>query len=224
MRNYCLISEKEWHLPLYERLQKRDGENWTLINSRAAFSADKIAKLNVRKVFIPHWSYLIPDDVFNHNECIVFHMTDLPFGRGGSPMQNLISRGFSTTKISAIRVEAGLDTGAVYLKKDLDLSGTAEDIFFRTVPIIGDMIEMIIDKDIEPVPQEGPTTVFKRRTPAQSDILGLTTLPQLYDQIRMLDGFDYPKAFLESGNFRIEFSKAQLSANEITAYVRIIEK
>ena len=46
-------------------------------------------------------------------------MTDLPYGRGGSPLQNLIARGFLETKISAILVEKQLDAGPVYLKMEL---------------------------------------------------------------------------------------------------------
>jgi methionyl-tRNA formyltransferase len=44
-------------------------------------------------------------------------MTDLPFGRGGSPLQNLISRKIYNTKLSAIRVVKELDAGPVFLKK-----------------------------------------------------------------------------------------------------------
>ncbi len=50
---------------------------------------------------------------FNFN-CVVFHMTDLPFGRGGSPLQNLISRGIYKTKISAIKVVKEIDAGPIY--------------------------------------------------------------------------------------------------------------
>ena len=31
-------------------------------------------------------------EIHENYKCIIFHMTDLPFGRGGSPLQNLISR------------------------------------------------------------------------------------------------------------------------------------
>ena len=44
-------------------------------------------------------------------------MTDLPYGRGGSPLQNLIANKIYDTKISAIRAEGGIDTGRIYLKE-----------------------------------------------------------------------------------------------------------
>lgn len=100
-------------------------------------------------------------------------MTDLPYGRGGSPLQNLIVRGLTATKLSALRVEVGLDTGPVYLKMDLSLSGTAEEIFVRVNKLVGKMIVEIIQNNLQPVPQEGDPVVFKRRKPEQSDMSGL---------------------------------------------------
>ena len=37
-------------------------------------------------VLFPHWSYIIPKNITDNFECVVFHMTDLPYGRGGSPL------------------------------------------------------------------------------------------------------------------------------------------
>ena len=70
-------------------------------------------------------------------------MTDLPYGRGGSPLQNLIVRGHSETKISALKVEKKLDTGDIYLKKNLSLEGSAQKIFQRANTSIIDMIKEI---------------------------------------------------------------------------------
>ena len=53
-------------------------------------------------------------------------MTDLPFGRGGSPLQNLIERGIKQTKISAIKCVKELDGGDIYLKRDLETFDKAE--------------------------------------------------------------------------------------------------
>ena len=51
----------------------------------------------------------IPTEIFTSFECIVFHMTDLPYGRGGSPLQNLIVRGHKKTKVSALKVVKEVD-------------------------------------------------------------------------------------------------------------------
>ena len=45
-------------------------------------------------------------------------MTDLPYGRGGSPLQNLIINGHKETMMSALRCVQELDAGPIYLKKN----------------------------------------------------------------------------------------------------------
>lgn len=152
-------------------------------------------------------------------------MTDLPYGRGGSPLQNLIVRGLTATKLSALRVEAGLDTGPVYLKMDLSLSGTAEEIFVRANKLVGKMIVEIIQNNLQPVPQEGDPVVFKRRKPEQSDMSGLEKLEEIFDYIRMLDADGYPHAYIEKGEFRYEFTRASIKADgSIVADVKITKK
>ena len=120
IKSCVILSEKSWHKDLFLSLDTEFKEiKWTLIDNKLDFSDKFLSKLNPDIIFIPHWSFIISDKIFNKFKCIVFHMTDLPYGRGGSPLQNLISRGFSETKISAIVVEKQLDAGPVYLKKNL---------------------------------------------------------------------------------------------------------
>lgn len=205
-----------------ENLAKIAGGSWKQISEKDDLNLSHLNQIEPEKIFIPHWSYIIPEQIFNTYECIVFHMTDLPYGRGGSPLQNLISRGLETTKISAIRIDQGVDTGDVYLKKDLSLQGTAEEIFIRANKLMELMIIEILNKNLSPVPQTGKSLVFKRRTPDMSNIKDIDTLETLYDQIRMLDADGYPMAYLDTEHFRIEFSRAALKADEsIIADVKI---
>ncbi len=224
--NYILLTEKNWHNSLFDNLQKRTGENWVRIESKEYLTFEHLQTIKPVKIFIPHWSYIIPAEIYNQFECVVFHMTDLPFGRGGSPLQNLIVRGLSETKISAIKVDEGIDTGFVYLKEPLALDGTAQEIFERAVPIIQKMIESIIHKNIVPKPQTGKPLIFKRRQPSEGNISDLEDLLKVYDYIRMLDCEGYPNAFIETGKLRVEFSKAEIDneQNFVTANVRISKK
>ena len=152
-------------------------------------------------------------------------MTDLPFGRGGIPLQNLISREVYSTKISAIKVVKELDAGPVYLKKDFSLFGNAEEIYLQAGDVIIDMIGEILNNKPEPVEQKGMPVNFKRRTPEMSNIEKIDAVNKLFDHIRMLDAEGYPKAFLENENFRFEFSRASLkSDNSIIADVKIFKK
>lgn len=222
---YMFLSEKHWHRPLFEQLQEEIEAEWLLIQARDEFTFDRVTAFNPNKIFIPHWSYLIPPEIFEGFECILFHMTDLPFGRGGSPLQNLIKRGFTETIISAMRVENGIDTGKIYLKRKLLLHGSALEIFIRAANIIKGMIIEINSSDIEPVAQEGQPVVFKRRTPDQSNIDSLKDINELYDHIRMLDCDGYPAAYIENEHFKFEFSRVSFKETKtLQADVRIFQK
>lgn len=148
-------------------------------------------------------------------------MTDLPFGRGGSPLQNLISRGITETKISAFRCDAGVDSGSVYMKSDLSLHGGAEEIFLRAKAIMHEMILEILRTRPVPQPQRGEVVCFSRRNAGDGDIGGLDALEKIYDRIRMLDAEGYPRAFFVKNGFRYEFSRASLKAGRIVADVEI---
>lgn len=226
MNRYIFLSEKEWHKELFNNLREKFiNDEWFLINSKSDFVLDNVTNINPNKIFIPHWSCIIPSSIFFKFECIVFHMTDLPYGRGGSPLQNLIIRGHKETKISAIKVEAGIDTGAIYLKKNLTLEGTAKKILLSATCIIGEMITEIIQNDLIPIPQTGEVVEFKRRKPEDGNIIHLNDINLIYDYIRMLDCEGYPSAFIETDSIKIEFSNAHLeSNNNLTAHVRILKK
>ena len=223
---YVILSQKIWNNQLVETLQTKFPEDsFMQIAAKEDFTADKLQDIRPDKIFIPHWSYIIPESIFANYECIVFHMTDLPFGRGGSPLQNLIVRGIKQTKISALRVEKGLDTGDIYLKRDLPLYGAAEEIYLRASGIIEDMIVDIINDNLQPKPQAGEPVLFTRRKPADSDMAQLDDINTIYDYIRMLDAEGYPHAYLENNNIRYEFSRVSMKADgSLVADVKIYKK
>ncbi len=224
MNNIIVATTRPWHANIVDKLNRKLYNQFVLINRVEQLNRDNLNKYQPKYVFFPHWSHIIEKDVYQNLNCVIFHMTDLPFGRGGSPLQNLIVQGFTETKISAIRCVEELDAGPVYLKKTLSLLGTAEEIFIRASILIEDMIVEIIEKNIQPVPQEGNPTHFKRRKPAESDIAEISSLELIYDHIRMLDADGYPKAFIETKHFRFEFSRASFKSDGIIADVRITKK
>ncbi len=224
LETFVLASQRPWHEALAERLRKRTGQNVTLVTKQEDLTVELLEKLEPRFVFFPHWSHIIPEDVYTRYECVIFHMTDVPFGRGGSPLQNLIARGIYHTKLSALQCVQGLDAGPVYLKKDLSLYGAAEEIFLRASRIVEEMILEILETQPEPRPQTGESTVFKRRKPEEGDLKKLASLDKVFDYIRMLDAEGYPPAFLEVGVFRLEFSRASRKQGSVVADVKITER
>lgn len=220
-RNFIIATSRPWLLSMPERLKERTGFSFFAAHNPDELLSLDLETINPEYIFVPHWSWIIPSSIWNAYETVIFHMTDLPFGRGGSPLQNLLLRGHAETKISAIQCLNELDSGPIYLKHSLSLYGSAEEVFLRCAAAIEDMIIEIIQKKPAPLPQKGNPTYFVRRTPEQSKIDEIFTLEKLFDHIRMLDAEGYPPAFIENGKFKLEFRRAALRHGKIEADVTI---
>jgi len=221
--NILIVTTKEWNKSnaiIYK--SQNPQHNIEIITKNNDFTLENIKNFNPDMIFFPHWSWLIPKEIYEDYECIVFHMTDLPYGRGGSPLQNLISRNIKHTKISALRVDGGIDTGNIYLKEPLDLYGSAEEIFVRASRIIFDkMIPHIVNNRPTPIPQEGTIETFQRLSQKDNELKPEFDLNKIYNYIRMVDGEGYPNAFIKFGDYKIKFSRASLKHNKIVATVEI---
>ena len=222
-KDIIVCTTKSWNVENFKKIKKKfNNLRWHIIKDKKNLKYKDISKIKPKYIFFPHWSWKIPKEIFENFECIAFHMTDLPFGRGGSPLQNLIVRGYKKTKITAFRVTDELDAGPIYLKEELSLEGSAQDIFKRASEIIFyEMIPYIIKESPNPTPQKGKIMTFSRRTSKDSDISNLDDLNKIFDCIRMLDAEGYPKAFLEKNNLQIEFQSAIKKDNEIIVKAKI---
>jgi methionyl-tRNA formyltransferase len=221
MSSYVVATIKPWNLAAFARRTPGMPGDWHLVEDPKNLTVDALARLAPRYVFFPHWSWRVPNDVLERFECVCFHMADVPYGRGGSPLQNLVLRGHRETKLSALRMVEELDAGPVYLKMPLSLAGSAQQIFERLADLAFDMMEEIARSTPVPVAQTGTPVVFARRKPEQSRLPEDGTPEAIYDFVRMLDADSYPRAFLEHGDWRIEFSDAQPAGDDVVAQVRI---
>ena len=196
---------------------------WRYIGSPDEFSAALASDFAPKYLFFLHWSRKVPREIIENFECVCFHMTDVPYGRGGSPLQNLIVRGHRETMLTALRMSNEFDAGPVYLKERLSLEGNAEEIYLRAARLSGKMIERFTRERLEPKLQQGEVVNFKRRKPEESEIGSATSLQEIHDWIRMLDADGYPHAFLNCAGFRFEFTRSALYDGRIVADVKITQ-
>lgn len=208
MKSYVVATTKDWNVERFrENAPAMDGE-WHLVEEPEELTKEALDAIAPRYVFFPHWSWIVPEDVHRSFECVCFHMTDVPYGRGGSPLQNLIARGHRDTVLTALRMTGELDAGPVYAKEPLSLAGSAAKIFERASHLTWDMIRALVSAEPTPTPQSGDPTAFARRTPDMSALPTGGDLAALYDHIRMLDAPSYPHAVLQHGDFELHFTGA----------------
>ncbi len=190
-----------------------------IVNSRSDLNKKLSNKIN--KVFFLHWRWKVSQKIIKNFCCICFHMTKLPFGRGGSPLQNLILLDKKNTHLTAFMMTNLMDEGPVYYRNKLNLAGSADEIYKRAAILSLKMISKILKTKKKPKKQTGKITFFKRRTPSQSEIKNIKSLNKLYNFIRMLDAPNYPKAYIMMNTYKITFSNAKLHKKTLSTCVTI---
>jgi methionyl-tRNA formyltransferase len=223
MDSYVVATVKPWNITAFSENSNDLRGRWFLVTRPEELTLEYLTSIKPRYVFFPHWSWIVPEEITAAFECVCFHMTDVPYGRGGSPLQNLISRGHTTTKLTALRMESELDAGPVYGKLELSLEGSAQEIFERTALLIYDLIGSIIEKEPAPVPQQGDPVLFERRSEEQSLMPEGGAIGDVFNHIRMLDAETYPRAFLQHGEYKYELFHAELGEESIECRVRIVK-
>lgn len=222
--NYLITTIKSWNIDNAKKLKEMDTKNkWEIITDKDEFLPERVREINPRYIFIPHWSWMIPSEIWQNYEAVVFHPADLPNGRGGTPIQNQIVRGIYEVKLTAFRATGEIDAGPIYTQRKFNMGeGNVEQILRNASNIyFSEMIPEIIEHEPVPTPQQGKIVLYKRRKPEQSDLtkidLNNLTPRQIYDFIRMLDGEGYPRAYIETANGRMEFSNASLEGDVVRA-------
>tara|TARA_B110000971_G_C20011734_1_gene501886 strand:- start:11 stop:676 length:666 start_codon:yes stop_codon:yes gene_type:complete len=214
---FIIITKKKWDPNNFKKLSK----NIIVLNK---IIPNKIKKISPKIIFFIHWSKFIDKSIFKNFLCIQFHTSNLPKGRGGSPIQNQIMLNIKKTKISAFKVSESLDAGPICLQENFSLNGNALSIFKRIEAKSIKMIKKIIKtKNLSFKKQKGKPSFYRRRKPSDSklNISKPMTINKLYDFLRMLDAPDYPKAFIKLNKFIFAFNDIKINKGKINAKVEI---
>jgi methionyl-tRNA formyltransferase len=224
MKSFIIASSKSWHKASFDKFSKKNNNfNLSYVSTPDELNLALKENTNPRYLFFLHWNWKVSHVIFRKYECVCFHMTDLPYGRGGSPLQNLILDGKKQTMLSAFKMVEEIDAGPIYDKKLMLLNGRAEDIYKRSGDLSWEIINWMIEKEPVPEPQKNNPIYFNRRNPEESLLPANGKLFEIYDYIRMLDAPTYPLAYIDHGDFRLEFSDAKFKDDIINARV-IIKK
>lgn len=223
MTKYVIASSKNW---FEQHPKSNDFKSLSIFNvsHKEELNLVELEKINPRYIFFPHWSWRVPSEIYKRFECVVFHTAPLPYGRGGSPVQNLILRGLTRSPVCALRMTDIIDGGPIYDSLEISLDGTVQEIFSRIADCVERLIISICKNNPQPIEQSGAVVQFDRLSIADNELRGDYSLKEIYDRIRMVDGLDYPKAYINLGNFKIEFSNVECLHNSLLTKAKIISQ
>jgi methionyl-tRNA formyltransferase len=216
MIKYIIASTLDW----YQKVpapSTYDSTDFIRVTSQDEFNALDLDKLCPEFIFFVHWNWIVKESIYSQYRCIVFHPGPLPFGRGGSPIQNLILNKFTEAPLNAIEMGEELDGGAIYASLTISLSDTVQQIFARMALVVEALIKVIIYQCPVPKKQVGDPVYFKRLTREDNALTVDDDLRTVYDKIRMVDGFQYPRAFVQLGEKKVEFTKARIVRDTVVA-------
>lgn len=179
--------------------------------------------INPRYIFFPHWSWKVKSEIIEAFDCVAFHTAPLPYGRGGSPIQNLIIRGINKSPVCALKMTDIIDGGPIYDSQDISLDGNIDEIFSKIANCIENLIIKICKIHPIPSPQKGNAVSFERLSYSDNQLLKEYSIQELYDRIRMVDGEGYKRACIPFGEYKLEFFNAKLENNQLLAKVRVVK-
>ena len=168
--------------------------------------------------FLLSYSKLLTDESlekFKYN--LVIHESDLPKGRGWSPMSWQIRRGESQITFSMIFAETCVDSGNIIAQKQYRLDGSELSDNWRLIQ--GQITTELCLKFINEYPsilnhqrkQSGVGSYFRKLTPLDSELNLRQTIDEQFDVLRTVDNEKYPAYFVKNGQkFLIKIMKEKI--------------
>ena len=130
---------------------------------------------------------------------LVVHESDLPEGKGWSPVTWQILEGKSTIPITLFEAADSIDSGQIYSQAYISLDGTEllDEIKHKQGAVTQSLILSFIEclPDIKVRPQSGDETFYPRRRPDDSRLDVHKSLYEQFDLLRVCDNERYPAHF-----------------------------
>ncbi len=150
--------------------------------------------------------------------CINVHGSLLPKYRGAAPIQWAIANGETTTGITTMQMDAGIDTGAMLLKASLDIApdDNAETLSQKLAILGADLLIQTLRQldEITPEPQDNNlATYVSIVSKADWQLDWTNSAIALNNQIR---GF-YPNCYTNYGDLRLKITATEVLDAPTTA-------
>lgn len=134
---------------------------------------------------------------------LVVHESDLPKGKGWSPLTWQVLEGKNKIPITLFEAINEVDAGDIYAKEYIQLEGheLIDEIKHLQGKKTQDVIMEFIEKypNINSKPQEGKTSYYPKRTPKDSELDIYRTINEQFNLLRVCDNERYPAFFRKNG-------------------------
>jgi len=200
--NIQILTEKTnyWHQEynheLVNRMEKL-GHHVEVIHSKNALAQGDIA------FFLGCFELVDVESLKLHDNNIVVHSSDLPQGKGWSPLTWQILEGKNTIPMTLFEADESCDGGLVYIKDEIKLNGTElidEIRHFDAQKCIEMCVRFVKNRDaLVGKKQSGAESYYSRRYPQDSELDIHKSIDEQFNLLRVVDNERYPAFFIKNG-------------------------
>ncbi len=154
--------------PVKVYAQERGIPVWQPATLRGEEFASLLSELSPELIIVVAYGKILPENVlkFAKYGCVNVHGSLLPEYRGAAPMQRAIIDGKSTTGITTMYMDVGLDTGNMILKEEVEIgeNDNFEDIHDRLgacgASLLIKTVELIKNGSAPSIPQDHSLSTY----------------------------------------------------------------
>lgn len=189
-----------WEIPYAKKLYEdiKDLHCATLVhNQKEIISGDVAIFLSCEKIVKP--------DILERNKYnLVVHASDLPQGKGFSPLTWQILEGKNDITLTLFNAVAAVDAGLIFNKAVVNFSGC--ELIEEMRDILGNKInELILEflnkhPNIYGVEQVGQDSFYRRRFKEDSELDPAKSITEQFNLLRIVDNERYPAYFNYHGH------------------------
>lgn len=192
----CSTSEH----PIYPRLQDWFMKQSVKHDVRLLQRSRDLGESGGDILFLISCHELIPQTLRQrYRACLVIHASDLPQGRGWSPLVWQILAGNKTITVSLLEAADPVDSGAIWHKVQIHFEGheLCDEINAALFDAELSLMDFAVENfgTIEPQPQVGEPTYYRRRIPEDSRLDVHRSIAEQFDLLRVADEKRYPAFF-----------------------------
>ena len=204
---------RSWFVPFAEKLKENLGQFGTvdlLSDSKNIPHSNDVAFL------LSCEKKVTSEMLMRSRSNIVVHASELPKGKGMSPLTWQILEGKNRIPITLFEAVEAIDAGPVYLREYVDFQG--KELLHEMQNALGMKIMEMCEVFLSDWPQilsrgiaqNGEPSFYKKRTPDDSRLDPQKSLTEQFNLLRVVDNDRYPAFFEWNGrryNLKIEIPK-----------------
>lgn len=187
-----------WIIPyakvLSDQLEDKGHEVYLIHSHDEVKEGDVLCLLSCERIF---------KELHLNKHNLVVHESDLPKGKGWSPLTWQILEGKDKIPLTLFEASKEVDAGGVYAKEFIQLEGheMLDEIKhqqgLKTKKLIIDFIDRY--PNLEASPQKGKSTYYPKRTPKDSELDISKSIKEQFNLLRVCDNERYPAYFKING-------------------------